>query len=107
MFAHISSDIGKSKLSMSDQPCHVWLQKKLVGPTNKGALGVCYRLLYTDLGDGISCTSSPNHNINREKWCLSVMCALKSKSVSEMHFPATWRPKFQNFFHHGGTSWKY
>ena len=25
------------------------------------------------------------------------MCALKSKCMSEMNFPAIWRPKFQSF----------
>ena len=49
---------------MADWHCHVLLQKKIVRPTKKSALGVCYRLLYTDLGDGISCTLSPNHNIH-------------------------------------------
>ena len=42
-------------------------------PTNKAALGVCYRLLSASFGDGISCTSSPNHNIHKGKWCLSAM----------------------------------
>ena len=30
-------------------------------------------ILCTDLGDGISCILSLNHNIHREKWCLSAM----------------------------------
>ena len=36
-------------------------------------MGVCYQLLCTDLGDGISCILSLNHNIHGEKWCLSAM----------------------------------
>ena len=34
---------------MTDWPCHAWLQNKLVWPTNKAALGVCCRLLCTNL----------------------------------------------------------
>ena len=52
---------------------HVQLQKKLAWPTNKLALRVCYKFFCTNLGDGISCTLSPNHNIHWEKWCLSAM----------------------------------
>ena len=78
------------KLNVTDWPCHVWLQKKL------GTLGVCYWLLYTNLGDGILCTLSPNYNIHGENsvyhwWS---MCTLKSKSVSEMYLLVVWRSKF-------------
>ena len=57
---------------------------------------VCYRLLCINLGDGTLCTLSPNHNFHGEngiyqRWTAN---ALKSKSVSEMHFPAIWRAKF-------------
>ena len=64
-----------------DWPCNVWLQKKLVWPTNKAALGVCYQLLCTNLGDGILCALSPNHNIHRENGVYQgwTICALKSK----------------------------
>ena len=84
------------KLNMINWSCHVWLQKKLVWSTNRAALGVCYQLLCTNLGDGILCTWSPSHNIHGEngdyqRW---TMYALKSKSVSEMHFPVIWRSKF-------------
>ena len=49
---------------MTDWPCHVWLQKKLVWPTNQAALERCVTdFLCTSLGDGILCTLSPNHNI--------------------------------------------
>ena len=37
------------KLNMTDWPCHIWLQKKLVWPTNKAALEVCYRRLCAKL----------------------------------------------------------
>ena len=39
----------------------------------QGSLVVCYWLLCIDLGDGISCILSFNHNIQRGKWCLSAM----------------------------------
>ena len=91
--------MGKSKVNITNWPCHAWSQikNKKWWPTNKLALGVCYRLLCTHLGDRISCTSTPNHNIHGEngvyqRWTI---CAVKSKSVSEMPFPAIWRPKFQ------------
>ena len=84
---------------MTDWPCHVWLQKKLVLLTNKAALGVCYRLLCTNLGDGILCTLWPNHNIHEvngvyQRW---TTYALKSKSVVEINFPGIWRSKFTDF----------
>ena len=92
---------------MTNWPCHVWLQNiyiyiyiYILWPTNKVALGVCYQLLCIDFGDRILCTSTPNHSIHGEncvyqRW---TMCALKSKSVLEMPFPAIWRPKFQKGF---------
>ena len=56
----------------------------------QGTHGVCYRLLCTNLGDKILCTLSSNHNIHWENgvdyWWSTY--ALKSKSVSEMHFRA-------------------
>ena len=55
----------KSKLSMTDWPWHVWLQKNSMTHL-QGSLGVCYRVLCTNLYDGISCTLSSNHNIRRE-----------------------------------------
>ena len=66
---------------MTDWPYHVCLQKKLVWPANKAALGVCYQLLFTNSGDGILCTLSPNHNIQGgngvyQRW---TRYALKSK----------------------------
>ena len=45
-------------------------KKKMVRATNKVALGVCYQLLRINVGDGILCVLSLNHNIHREKWCL-------------------------------------
>ena len=71
--------------------------KKTWWPTNKVALGVCYWLLCTDLGDRILCTSTPNHNIHGENGVYQwwTVCALKSKSVPEIPFPVIWRPKFQ------------
>ena len=48
-------------------------KKKMVWTTNKVALEVCYRLLCTDLGVGILCILSLNHNTHRKKWCLSAM----------------------------------
>ena len=81
---------------MTDWPSHVCLQKKLVIPTNKAALGVCYQLLCISLGDGILCTLSPNHNIHGENGVYQqwTMYALKSKSGLEIHFPVIWRSKF-------------
>ena len=46
---------------------------KMVWTTNKAALGICYRLLCTNLGDGILFVLSLNHNIHGEKWCWSAM----------------------------------
>ena len=62
----------------------------------QGLRGVRYLLLSTNLGDKILCTFSPNHNIHWENgidhWWSTY--ALKSESVSEMHFPVIWRSKF-------------
>ena len=46
---------------------------EMVWTTDKAALGVCYRLLCTNLGDGILFILSLNHNIHEEKWYLSAM----------------------------------
>ena len=60
------------------------------------ALKVCYQLLCTNLGDGISCTLSPNHNIQGEMVFISEgQHMLWSQSV-EMYFPAIWISKFTN-----------
>ena len=81
---------------MNDWPCHVWLQKKLVWPTNNAALGVCYQLLCTNLGDEILCTLSSDNNIHGEnsvyQWW--TMYASKSKNVLEMHFSVICTSKF-------------
>ena len=53
---------------MTDWPCHVWLEKRIVWPSNKTDLGVRYQLLCTNLGDETLCTLLPNHNIHG---CLS------------------------------------
>ena len=57
---------------------------------------LCYLLLCANMGDGILCALSPDHNIHRENgvyhWWTTY--SLKLKSVSEMHFPAIWRHKF-------------
>ena len=57
---------------------------------------MCDQLLCTNMDDVILCTLSPNHNIHEEKGVYQrrTMYALKSKSVLEMHFPATRRSKF-------------
>ena len=47
--------------------------KKRIWSTSKTSLGVSYWVLCTNLGDGVLCTLSLNHNIHREKWCLSAM----------------------------------
>ena len=69
----------------------------------QGSFWVCYWLLWSNLGDCILCTLSPNHNI---KWSNGIndvyqrwtTYALKSKSlVSEMHFPGIWRSTFTDF----------
>ena len=85
---YIKKEMGKSKLSMTDWPCHVWLLKK-----NSLALyaliwmtGFC--LLYHQTiifmrGNGVC-----------QRWS---MCCLRSRNMSEIHFPAIWRPKFQKF----------
>ena len=93
---------------MTNWPCHVWLQKNLVWSTNEAALWVSYRLLRTSLGDGILCTLSPNHNIHEVngiylRWATY---ALKSKSVSKMHFPGIWRSKFTDFAGKKRNLWK-
>ena len=83
------------KLNITNWPCFV-TKKKLVWPTNKADLGVCYQLLCTNLGDEILCILSANHNIHRENGVYQqwTRYALKSKRVSEMHFPAIRRSKF-------------
>ena len=81
---------------MVDCPCHVWLQKKISMTHQQGTLKLYYLLLCTNVGDGILCALSTDHNIHGENgvyhWWTTY--ALKSKSVSEMHFPAIWRHKF-------------
>ena len=57
-------EMGNSKLSMTNWPCHVWLHKKIVWPTNKADLEVSYQLLWYFI---------MKPYIHREKWCLSVM----------------------------------
>ena len=47
--------------------------KKWYEPQTRQPWGVCYQLLCVDLGDGISSILSLNHNIHREKRCLSAM----------------------------------
>ena len=54
----------------TDPVMYGYKKKKLVWPTNKADLGVCYQLLCTNLGDGILCTLLSNHNIHG---CLSAM----------------------------------
>ena len=81
---------------MTDWHCHTWLQKKLVWPTNKAALGVCYQLLCINMSDGTLYTLPPKHNIHNkngvyQRW---KTYALKSNSVSKIHFPAIWWSKF-------------
>ena len=39
-------------------------------------MGSLLPTLCTDLGDGISCILSLNHNIHGEKWCLSAMAKM-------------------------------
>ena len=78
---------------------HLVIKKELVWPTNKAAWGVCYWLVCINLDDRILFTLSPNHNIHKgngvyQRWS---KCGLRSRNVSEMHFPAIWRPKFQKF----------
>ena len=44
--------MGKSKVNITNWPCHAWSQikNKKWWPTNKVALGLCYRLLCTHYG---------------------------------------------------------
>ena len=62
-------------------------------------MGLCYRVLCTNLSDRILYTLSRNHNIYREKWCLSVInnvCfEVKKCFRKKMYFPMIWRPIFQ------------
>ena len=83
------------KLNMTKWPCHVWLQKSYYDPPTSQSRG-CYQLLYTNLGDGVLCTLSPNHNIHGENGVYQqwTTYALKSKSVSEKYFLTIWRSKF-------------
>ena len=80
---------------MTDLPCHYWLQKKLVWPTNKAALLVLQTFMH-QVVDAILCTLSPHHNVHRENGVYQqwTTYALKSKSVPEMHFTAIWKSKF-------------
>ena len=83
-------------------------KKKLVWTTNNTALGG-YGLLCTDLGDGISCILSPNHNIDREKWCLSAVdkISFEVKKCVENAFSRHLETqiKISSFAaHHGGIS---
>ena len=93
--------MGKSKLSMANWPCHVRLQKKISMTYQQDSLGgfvadfyalisvIGFRALYHQT---IILTRK---NRVYQRW---TMCALKAKGVSEMHFPAIWRPKFKNIF---------
>ena len=47
-------------------------KKNWYEPQTRQSWGVCYRLLCTDLGDGILWILSLNQNIHGEKWFLSV-----------------------------------
>ena len=82
---------------MTDWPCHVWLQKKIVLPTNKAALG-CVTDFYAPIWKMGLCvlyhqTKMFTHRENDiyQQW---TTYSLKSKSVSKMHFPGIWRSKF-------------
>ena len=82
---------------MIDWPCHVWLQKKIVLPTNKAALG-CVTDFYAPIWKMGLCvlyhqTKMFTHRENGiyQQW---TTYSLKSKSVSKMHFPGIWRSKF-------------
>ena len=83
---------------MTDWPCHAWLQKK-VSPTNKATLRVYYHF-YAPIWVMGFCVLYHQTiifiggNSVYQRWAI---CPLTSKSVSEMHFPGIWRPKFQNF----------
>ena len=95
--------MGKSKLSMTNWPCHVWShthKKKLWWSNNKVALGVCYWLLCTDLGDRILCTSTPNHNIHGEngvyqRW---TMCVSGKKKCIRNAFSSNLETKISKNF---------
>ena len=69
------------KLNMTNWPCHVWLQKKLVWPTNKADLGMCCQLFCTNLGDGILCILLPNHNTHRSLSATDNECFKAKKCV--------------------------
>ena len=84
-------------------------KKNWYEPQTGKPCGVCYQVLCTDLGDGISCILSLNHNIHGEKWYLS--------AIDKMSFEARkcWKCIFQGSgdpnvkicpftSHHGGTS---
>ena len=75
-------------------PCLVTKQIRITH--QQDSLGGVLPTFMHQFSNGALCTLSPNHNIQREngvyqRW---TTYALMSKSVSEMHFPATWRSKF-------------
>ena len=51
---------------MVDCPCHVSLQKKISMTHQQGTLKLYYLLLCTNVGDGILCALSTDHNIHGE-----------------------------------------
>ena len=76
---------------MTDRPCLVRLKEKISMTHQQSTLRVCcYRLLCTNVGDGILCALSPDHKTHGENgvyhWWTTY--ALKSKSVLEMHLPS-------------------
>ena len=87
--------------------------KNIVWPTNKAALGVCYWLLSTNLGEGILCILSSKHNIhgggggmafiNNGKYVLwrQKVCW---KCISQGSGDSNFKIPFPVGVHHGNTS---
>ena len=72
MCAHIQKGKVWTKHDWMTRSCLV-TKKKWYEPQTMQTSRVCYRLLCTDLVDGISCILSLSHNIHGVKWCLSAM----------------------------------
>ena len=71
---------------MTNWPCHVWLQKKIVWPTNKGALGGGVTNFYMyQFGWWDIVYLSPNHNIHGEngvyQWWTTYADLINSKKT--------------------------
>ena len=98
----------KSNLSMTDWPCHAWLQKKKYHPPTRQPWEFVTNVYVSIWVTGFCVLYHQNiifiwGNSVYQQWTI---CPLKSEIVSEMHFPGIWRPNFKISplgAHHGGT----